>query len=111
MSPLDPQDVDQALQSGVSYFKLSGILPGTSTVVTITDISKNKKTKFPIAGLDYSYRCTLSNGQVMDVSSKIVAHQLVDLCHKGGGFQQTAVKISRKQSNKIGETPYVVEPA
>ena len=105
-------DVNATRGMGLSYYKISSITPGEPAVLEITSAVKVRNPKYPIRGLDYAYRFTLGNGQVMDISSRPVAGELIRLGFgQGDKFHPFKVKISRKPVNKIGETPYILDKA
>lgn len=102
-------DIDAARNMGLSYYKLSSIQPGSPVVLEIVKIAKLKGAKYTLKGKDYSLRCTLGTGQVMDVTSIPVAGEFTRLGYgQGDTFKPFRVKISRKPTNKIGETPYII---
>lgn len=106
------EDLEKTRSMGLSYFKLSSILPGEPVTIEITRMVKIKGAKYTLRGRDYSLRCYLGNGQVMDVTSLPIAGEFTRLGYGNGDtFQPFKVKINRKVVNKIGETPYIVERA
>lgn len=111
MSPLDKDEVSQGRTMGMSFFKLSSIQPGQSQVIEVVEINKKPDTKYPIRGKDYCYRLTLADGRICDVNSIPVAGHLLRILYPENPetFVRAKVKITRKPSNKIGETPYEVD--
>ena len=110
MEPITQDDVNQIKGKGLSYYKLSGVPGGSSVVLEITGMVKVKNAKYPIKDKDYALRCFLGNGQVMDVSSGPVAGALTRMVViQNDVIVPFKVKITKKVTNKIGESPYIIE--
>lgn len=105
-----PEEISQAKSMGLSYYKLSSVMVGEPVELDITGLSKVRGGKYTLPKKDYSMRVALGTGQVMDVTSGPVAGALHRIGYKKGTeFTPFSVKITRKQTNKIGESPYIVE--
>lgn len=110
MEPISPEEIAQAKSMGLRYYKLSSILPGHPAVLEVVGLAKVRGGKYTLPNKDYSMRVSLGDGQVMDVTSGPVAGALTRMGYKNGTtFAPFKVQVTRKQTNKIGETPYILE--
>lgn len=111
MAPLDDAEINTARGFGAKFFKPSALKPSESSTITIVDINKNHATKWPLRGKDYCYRATLEDGRVWDCNSVPVAGALIRYGYPAGSktLVKFTVKITRKDANKIGESPYDTE--
>ncbi len=111
--PMNEEEIQDAIGSGLKYYKLSTIQPGNPVTLEITGMSKFKGPKYPFPGKDYCYRFTLGGlqtGMVLDVNSKGMAGELSRRAFRGGSkeFQPFSVKIARKVTVEQFKSPYIV---
>ena len=112
MAPLDSKEIVSAKGFGAKFFRPSQLEPGQSVVVEVVDINKNMETKYPLLGKDYCYRAILSDGGVWDINSVPVAGKVIQILYPdGASFQKGKIKITKKTSHRMKETPYEVEKA
>lgn len=111
--PLENEDIEAGRNAGFSFYKMSTITPGQPARLRVTGVSKLEGTKYPIKGKTWCYRFTLGNGQVVDVSSKAIYGEFIRRGFKDGAttFTPFDCVIVRKSTNKVGESPYIVEDA
>lgn len=116
MSPLDPADVQGYYGQQGKFMSIRDIQAGQSVVVTIKDISKNFKTKYPMKDKDYNYRVTLVDGEGqlrwLDLNGASAIRQFVTFLHQDGPEKpQTPcqVKLTRRAQRKTNESELMVE--